>query len=91
MEFWSQLGEDTPDISKLEEAGTRTITGITDVELKWTKLNKVAPNHLKSLRLYARYVVEILNDEEGGEVLLTNMRQAAKEPNLEDQENVATD
>jgi hypothetical protein len=45
MEFWSQLGEDTPDIGKLEVLGTRTINSIRDVQEKWNKLMKVAPNH----------------------------------------------
>lgn len=75
----------------------RTINSIEDVNDKWNKLKKVAPNHLKSLRLYARYLLEILNDEEGSDELLLAARNAALGGaampwgNEADQENVSTD
>ena len=63
MEFWSQLGEDTPDIGKMEMVGTRAINSIHEVSERWKKLMKVAPGHQKSSRLYGRYLMEILNDD----------------------------
>lgn len=74
MEFWSQLGEDTPDLGKLELVGKRVINSINDVEEIWNKLQKISPNNLTSLRIYGKYVLEILNDESYGDQLLQRVR-----------------
>lgn len=54
----------------------RAISSIEDVDDKWIKLKKVSPNHQKSHRLYGRFMIEILNDEEGADEILQNLSKA---------------
>ena len=42
MEFWSQLSEDNPDLSKLNEIGYKISDSIAYVEEHWNKLQKIS-------------------------------------------------
>ena len=68
------MGEDIPDLGKLGQLGTKSIIGIDEVEVKWAKLQKVSPYHKSSTLLYGRYLMEILNDDQLGGVLLERLR-----------------
>ena len=70
MEFWSQLSEDTPDLSKLNEIGSKINSTTDQVDEFWMKLRKISFNLPKAMRLYAKYLMEILNDKREGEILM---------------------
>lgn len=70
MEFWSQLSEDTPDLTKLNELGSKINSSTDQVEQFWIKLRKISFNLPKAMRLYAKFLMEIINDKKEGETLI---------------------
>lgn len=65
-EFWNHLMDDQPDLTRLRQQGSRINTSIHLVEDQWKKLAQQSTQTPKALRLYASYLIEILNDKEMG-------------------------
>mmetsp|Transcript_18943 Transcript_18943/g.16338 ORF Transcript_18943/g.16338 Transcript_18943/m.16338 type:complete len:244 (+) Transcript_18943:1339-2070(+) len=74
MEFWSQLSEENPDLGKLNDIGSKINSSIQNVEEHWNKLQKINQHNTRAIRLYGKFVIEILNDKETGEALLEKAR-----------------
>jgi len=74
MEFWSHLSEDSPDLAKLSDTGSKINASSEHVEDSWKRLVKINPNNAKAMRLYGKYLVEIINDKESGDNLLEKAR-----------------
>ncbi|CAD8112156.1 unnamed protein product [Paramecium primaurelia] len=70
MDFWSQLQEDSPDLGKMNDIGSKINLAITQVEELWNKMQKMTQNLPKAMRLYAKFIIEVLQDKEYGESLL---------------------
>ena len=70
MEFWSQLSEDNPDLTKLNDIGSKINSSVHNVEEHWNKLLKININNTKAMRLYGKFLIEIINDREAGDDLL---------------------
>jgi hypothetical protein len=70
MEFWNQLKNDRPDLSKLGDFGSKINSSIGNVEALWSELMKLNSNAPKALKIYGRYQIEILQDKETGQELL---------------------
>lgn len=70
MEFWSQLSEDNPDLAKLNDIGSKINSSVQYVEDNWAKLMKINANNAKAMRLYGKFLIEIINDKEAGDDLL---------------------
>ena len=77
LEFWNYLREDRPDISKLNDCGSKINQSIVMVESFWNQLQKLNSNVPRALKLYAKFLIEILNDKEGGQDLLSRAKDAA--------------
>jgi len=77
MEFWSQLSEDNPDLAKLSDIGSKINFSVQYVEDNWSKLQKINSNNTKAMRLYGKFLIEILNDKEGGDEFLEKARNIA--------------
>jgi PAS domain S-box-containing protein len=74
MEFWSQLSEDNPDLNKLNELGVKIHHSVNNVEDHWQKLQKISPNMPKAMKLYGKFLSDILNDKDRGEEYLEKAR-----------------
>jgi hypothetical protein len=74
MEFWSQLSEDNPDLAKLNDIGSKINSSVHNVEEHWNKLLKINANNAKAMRLYGKFLIEIINDKEAGDDLLEKAR-----------------
>jgi PAS domain S-box-containing protein len=74
MEFWSQLGEDNPDLNKLNELGVKIYHSVNNVEDHWNKLQKISANVPKAMKLYGKFLTDITNDKERGEEFLEKAR-----------------
>jgi len=70
MEFWSQLSEDNPDLAKLNDIGSKINSSVHNVEENWNKLLKINASNAKAMRLYGKFLIEIINDKEAGDELL---------------------
>jgi hypothetical protein len=75
-EFWNCLREDSPDIAKLNECGSKINHSIAMVENHWNNLQKLNSNVPKALNMYAKFLIEILNDKESGTDLLSRAKDA---------------
>ncbi|KRX02121.1 PAS domain [Pseudocohnilembus persalinus] len=73
VEFWSQLSEDIPDLGKLSEIGHQIAQINQKIDEQWNKLIKISNNIPNMMRLYAKFHTEILNDKEGGQIILRNL------------------
>ncbi|CAD8089669.1 unnamed protein product [Paramecium primaurelia] len=75
IEFWSQLSEDTPDLGKLYDVGTRMMYIDKMLEDSWKRIIKmnidVPPN---LMMIYSRYLVDILYDKESAEEVLERLK-----------------
>jgi len=75
MEFWTQLCEDVPDLGKLNENGVHIFASIQEVEENWNRLKKIAGSSIsKPMRIYAKYLLDVLNNKEEGEALLNQVQ-----------------
>ena len=74
MEFWSQLGEDNPDLNKLNELGIKIHHSVINVEDNWMKLQKISSNVPKAMKLYGKFLTDITNDKEKGEEYIEKAR-----------------
>ena len=75
IEFWSQLSEDTPDLAKLYEVGTRMMYIDGLLEDSWQRILKmnidVPPN---LMMIYSRYLCDILYYKESAEDVLERLK-----------------
>lgn len=63
LEFWSELGEEKPDVSKLLDIGTRILPLKLQVDVSWRKLSRVSGESFsKILRIYSKYLIVIFGD-----------------------------
>ncbi|EGR34809.1 PAS domain S-box family protein, putative [Ichthyophthirius multifiliis] len=73
LEFWSQLSEDAPDLGKLSEIGYKINIINQLAEEQWKKLQQNDSFIPSMMRLYAKFMIEILNDKDGGEEILMKL------------------
>ena len=78
MEFWSQLSEDNPDLAKLNEIGSKIHHSVDAVEEHLNKLQRISPNMPKAMKLFGKFLTEIINDKEAGEEYLERARNLVK-------------
>eukprot|EP00347_Sterkiella_histriomuscorum_P000937 403373955 len=76
-EFWNHLQDESPDLVRLSQQGAKINTSILLVEDNWKKLSKMSTNTPKALKLYASYLIEILNDKETGNEQMVKAKEAA--------------
>jgi len=70
LEFWSQLAEDNPDLAKLNDIGSKINTAIHHVDETWGRIQKINENSQKALRLYGKFLLEVINDKEAGDKII---------------------
>jgi hypothetical protein len=69
-DFWSFLSEHSPELRKVIETGSKINSTIAYLEQLWNKLQKINRNDSRAIRMYSAFLIEILNDKEGGNELL---------------------
>lgn len=69
--------DDQLDLVKIGQQGAKIYSSIIAVEDHWKKLSKMSTNTPKALKLYASYLIEILNDKETGNEQMIKAREAA--------------
>lgn len=97
MDFWSQLMENTPDITFLSNKASKISLTVTRIEEHWKKLNRINPNMLQAYKLYVKFRSEVLNERELNDEFVKNAKlRMAKEKNSniltwnEDGENLSS-
>ncbi|CAD8213537.1 unnamed protein product [Paramecium octaurelia] len=75
MDFWAQLQEDQPDLGKMNDIGSKINLAIVQVEELWNKMQKMTQNLPKAMRLYAKFIIEVLQDKDFGEELLEKSKK----------------
>lgn len=76
-EFWTHLQDDSPDLGRLSMQGAKINASILQVEEHWNKLSRMSSNAPKVLKLYASYLIEVLNDKETGNEQMSKAKDAA--------------
>jgi len=71
LDFWTTLREDRPDIAKLNSIGSKINNNIIMVETHWSAVQKHNSGMPRDLRIYSKFLIEVLNDKEGGQEYLT--------------------
>ena len=77
FEFWNHLQDDSPDLVRLSVQGAKINQSILSVEDHWKKLSRMSSNAPKALKLYATYLIEVLNDKETGNEQMIKAKEAA--------------
>ena len=68
-QLWSSLIEESPDYQKVRDTGFKALDLLYKIEAMWDKLQSIAPNVSKALKLYANFHLYVLNDKKGYEAL----------------------
>jgi hypothetical protein len=76
-EFWTHLQDDSPDLARVAMQGGKINQSILAVEDHWKKLSRMTNNSPKSLKLYASYLIDVLNDKETGNEQMIKAKEAA--------------
>lgn len=58
------------DLAKLNEIGSKINNSFQQVEDYWKKLQKISSNMPKAMRLYGKFLIDIINDKDLGEEIL---------------------
>lgn len=61
-------------MGKLNDIGSKINLAIQQVEELWNKMQKMTQNLPKAMRLYGKFIIEVLQDKEFGEDLLDKSR-----------------
>ncbi len=77
FEFWNHLQDDSPDLVRLSVQGAKINQSILGVEDHWKKLSRMSSNAPKALKLYASFLIEVLNDKETGNEQMIKAKEAA--------------
>lgn len=77
FEFWNHLLEDSPDLRRLMDLGIRIDSQLKIVDSHWDRMQLIYPNLPKAIKMYALFMMEVVNDKESGNELL----QKAKDSN----------
>jgi len=75
MAFWTELEKKEPDLANLSDTGSKINTIIAEIEEHWTHIQKLSPNHPDALRMYGKFLTEILNDKEAGQELFSKEKE----------------
>jgi len=73
--FWSYLTEDVNDLGKLSEIGSEINSTLALVEEHWDRMQRYKQNSGKIVRLYANFLVQVLNDKEGSKELMKSVSE----------------
>jgi len=76
-EFWNHLLDESPDLLRLSQQGAKINASIQQVEDSWKRLSKLNSNTAKALKLYASFLIEVLNDKEQGNEQMLKAKDAA--------------
>ena len=77
MDFWDQLtNQNTPDLSKLNDLGKKINTTNTSIEIHWRSMQAIKSNDPKAVKLYAGYIMDVLNNREKGMEMLQLWRNS---------------
>jgi len=77
-QFWMQLEDEIPDLSRLCELGMEIVDGVQDIENAFGKIKKLYKSDSRSVMLYMQFVKEVLNDKEAYEVWGNELLDANK-------------
>ena len=74
FEFWNHLLDEQPDLVRLSQQGSKINASISAVSDHWKKMSANTP---KAFKLYASYLIEVLNDKESGNEQMIKAKEAA--------------
>jgi len=74
-EFWSNLNVQMPDLEELIKISAEINQVILDIEEYWGLMKNMNANMSNAIRQYARFLREILNDEDGEKEMIKNIKQ----------------
>jgi PAS domain S-box-containing protein len=65
------------DIAKLNDLALKINNTITSIEIHWKNMQALKPNDPKALKIFSGFLIEVLNDKEKGNELLSLWRETA--------------
>lgn len=78
FELWNHLQEETPDLKRLMDLGSRINEELKTIEGHWKKMQGIFPNTPKAVKLYALFLIEVVNDKETGNEILKSAKDSSK-------------
>lgn len=70
MDFWNQLSEDRPDLMKLSKTSACIHDSNNRINDLWKGLQKMNTVPASVMRLYGRYLCEVMDDQTTGSFVL---------------------
>ena len=78
FEFWNHLQEDSPDLRRLMDLGIRIDSQLKIVEQYWESMQAIYPNLPKAIKMYAMFLIEVINDKESGNEFLQKAKDSVQ-------------
>lgn len=69
-DFWTELKEDQPDLGKLMYLGAKISFATTEAKDNYFRMQKINPNVPQTIRVFATFMINVLNDNKKGSELL---------------------
>ncbi|KAI9091755.1 hypothetical protein DFS34DRAFT_321463 [Phlyctochytrium arcticum] len=70
VQFWAELLHRQPSFRRLHHHGAALTTAISNAQQHYTQILKLSPNSPYAYRLYAGFLINVLNDNKQGEQLI---------------------
>ena len=67
IDFWSQLSDEAPELTRLEEVGLSILKSNEAIQQHWHRLLRTISDVPRALAIYQKYLIEIQNDPEASE------------------------
>lgn len=74
-EFWSSLNVQVPDLAQLIQVAGSINRVIVDIEEYWGLMESMSANMPRAIRQYAKFLRDVLGDEDGEREMLKNIKQ----------------
>ena len=59
MEFWKELSEEFPSLSRLETVGDEIARSIQTADAGFSDILRISPHAISTYRSYAKFLVEV--------------------------------
>lgn len=70
-EFWGELREELPDLSKLNTIGSKSNYCVKEAKEQYNKMQKINSTVPQTIRVFSNFLKNILNDKDYAKFLIS--------------------
>ncbi|EGR33143.1 PAS domain S-box family protein [Ichthyophthirius multifiliis] len=86
-EFWAELKEENPALSKLNIIGSRISQTVHEARSHYNDIQKINPRVFQTIKVFGKFLINVLNDKENGLQLLEKAKQISQQEEQNEDKN----